>query len=441
MILLFNELNLSKPILKALEKQGYEKPTDIQEKAIPKLLEGRDLLGAAQTGTGKTAAFTIPILQKLSENPAPTKGKRPVRSLIIAPTRELAIQIGDSVKAYGANLNLRSVVIYGGVSQHPQTKKLKSGVDIIVATPGRLLDLIKQKHIDLRHVEHFVLDEADMMLDMGMIDDVKKIVKYIPKQRQTMFFSATMPRAIEKLTQEILNDPVKIEITPVSSTVDTIKQEVFFVDQGNKTNLLLHLLNNKEIETALIFSRTKHGANKIVKALMNNGINAEAIHGNKTQKARQRALSNFKSRKTKVLVATDIAARGIDIAELSHVINYNLPEVPETYVHRIGRTGRAGGEGVALSFCAHDEKSMLRGIEKLIGKKIEENTDNPYPLKDKSTKSAGRGSKSRGKGRPGKNRRNKSRRGKSSGQSENSNSSNKSNNNRSRGRRKSSRNS
>lgn len=440
MILLFNELNLSKPILKALEKQGYTNPTDIQEKAIPKLLEGRDLLGAAQTGTGKTAAFTIPILQKLSENPAPSKGKRPVKSLIIAPTRELAIQIGDSVKAYGANLNLRSVVIYGGVSQHPQTKKLKSGVDIIVATPGRLLDLINQRHIDLQHVEHFVLDEADMMLDMGMIDDVKKIVKFIPKQRQTMFFSATMPRAIEKLTQEILQNPVKIEITPVSSTVDTIKQEVFFVDQGNKTNLLLHLLNNKEIETALIFSRTKHGANKMVKALVNNGFNAEAIHGNKTQKARQRALSNFKSRKTKILVATDIAARGIDIAELSHVINYNLPEVPETYVHRIGRTGRAGGEGVALSFCSHDEKSMLRGIEKLIGKKVEENTDNPYPLKDKTAKPAGRGSKSKGKGRPGKNRRNKSRRGKSSGQSQNSNPSNKSNNNRARGRRKSSRN-
>lgn len=441
--MLFNELNLGAPILMALEKQGYTKPTDIQQQAIPQLLEGRDLLGAAQTGTGKTAAFTIPILQKLSENPAPKKGKRPVQSLIIAPTRELAIQIGESVRAYGANLNVRSVVIYGGVSQHPQTKKLRNGVDIIIATPGRLLDLINQRHIDLQHVKHFVLDEADLMLDMGMIDDVKKIVKFIPKKRQTMFFSATMPREIEKLTKEILVNPVKIEITPVSSTVDTIKQEVFFVDQGNKTNLLLHLLKNEDIETALIFSRTKHGADKIVKTLNNNDFKAEAIHGNKTQKARQRALSNFKSRKTRILVATDIAARGIDIADLSHVINYNLTEVPETYVHRIGRTGRAGGTGVAISFCSHEEKSMLRGIQKLIGKTLEENPENPFPLKDKSQKPGGRGSKSRGKGRPGKNRRNKNRRGKSSGESQNSSNSNKSNhsnknkNNRSRGRRKS----
>ena len=386
MILYFNDLNLIEPIQKALTAEGYEKPTPIQEQAIPKLLQGKDLLGCAQTGTGKTAAFALPILQNLASKKPLKKEKRQIKALVIAPTRELAIQIGDNFKKYSVNLRLETLMIYGGVSQHPQTKQLKRGVDILVATPGRLLDLINQGYIRLENVQHFVLDEADLMLDMGMIDDVKKIVQFIPNDRQTMLFSATMPQEIEKLTQSLLKDPVKIEITPVSSTVDTIKQEVYFVDKGNKTNLLVHLLKDEAIESALVFSRTKHGADKIVKSLGKAGFSAQAIHGNKTQKARQRALNNFKQRKTKILVATDIAARGIDIAELSHVINYNLPEVPETYVHRIGRTGRSGHSGVAISFSDHDEKSLLRNVQKLIGKNIPENTDHPYPLTNKPKK-------------------------------------------------------
>lgn len=369
----------------ALESAGYKKLTPIQEQAIPKLLEGHDLLGVAQTGTGKTASFAIPILQDLALDKNNTRKNRKIQSLIIAPTRELAIQIADSFKKYGKNLNLKSLVIYGGVSQHPQTKRLRQGVDIVIATPGRLLDLIQQKHVHLDSVRHFVLDEADLMLDMGMIDDVKKIVKFMPKERQTMLFSATMPKEIEKLTKALLNDPVKVEVTPVSSTVDTIEQKFYYVDQGNKTNLLLDLLKDSSIESALVFSRTKIGANKMVQALVNNGHRAEAIHADKTQRARQKALKNFKERKTRVLVATDIAARGIDISELSHVINYNLPEVPETYVHRIGRTGRSGHHGIALSFVSNNEKSMLRGIQQLTGKKLEEVTDHPYPLKDKSS--------------------------------------------------------
>src|SRR5690625_4234592 len=390
MILYFNDLNLIEPIQKALTAEGYEKPTPIQEQAIPKLLQGKDLLGCAQTGTGKTAAFALPILQNLASKKPLKKEKRQIKALVIAPTRELAIQIGDNFKKYSVNLRLKTLMVYVGVSQHPQTKQLKRGVDILVATPGRLLDLINQGYIRLENVQHFVLDEADLMLDMGMIDDVKKIVQFIPNDRQTMLFSATMPQEIEKLTQSLLKDPVKIEITPVSSTVDTIKQEVYFVDKGNKTNLLVHLLKDEAIESALVFSRTKHGADKIVKSLGKAGFSAQAIHGNKTQKARQRALNNFKQRKTKILVATDIAARGIDIDELSHVINYNLPEVPETYVHRIGRTGRAGDKGVALSFCAHEEKGMLKGIQKLIGQTIPENTDHHFPLKDTTTKPASR---------------------------------------------------
>lgn len=410
-LLLENTLNLIAPIHMALEAEGYTKLTPIQEMAIPKLLEGNDLLGVAQTGTGKTAAFAIPILQKLEVEKKETGDKRPVQSLIIAPTRELAIQIDDSFKKYAKNLNLRTLVVYGGVSQHPQTKKLRQGVDIIVATPGRLLDLVRQKHIDLKNVKHFVLDEADMMLDMGMIDDVKKIVKYLPKQRQTMLFSATMPKEIEMLTKTLLNNPVKVEVTPTSSTVDRIKQEVYFVDQGNKTNLLVHLLNNQAIESALIFSRTKRGADKLVNALKGQGFQAQAIHGNKTQRQRQTALKNFKERKTHILVATDIAARGIDISDLSHVINYNLPEVPETYVHRIGRTGRSGNDGIAISFCSHQEKSLLRGIQRLTGTTITEITDHPFPLTDTSSSSnsksrrnnRGRNSSNSGKsGRSGK---------------------------------------
>lgn len=402
----------------ALESEGYKKPTPIQEQAIPKLLEGHDLLGVAQTGTGKTASFALPILQELAQVKETSNKKRPIQSLIIAPTRELAIQIGDSFKIYSKNLNLKTLVVYGGVSQHPQTKRLRQGVDILVATPGRLLDLIKQKHIHLDQVKHFVLDEADLMLDMGMIDDVKRIVKYLPKNRQTMLFSATMPNEIEKVTKSLLNNPEKVEVSPVSSTVDTIHQEVYFVDQGNKTNLLIRLLKDDSIETALVFSRTKRGANNLVNALRNNGFRAEAIHGNKTQKARQRALKNFKERKTRILVATDIAARGIDIAELSHVINYNLPEVPETYVHRIGRTGRSGRDGIALSFCSHEEKPMLRGIQTLIGKTIEVNEDHPFTLKDTTIKPK-RNSRRRRSNSSSKNRNNN--KGKQSGNRSRSN--------------------
>lgn len=378
--MLFENLNIALPIQKALKSEGYTKATSIQEKAIPPLLEGKDLLGCAQTGTGKTAAFAIPILQGLSSELRNTKGTKHIKALILAPTRELAIQIEESFQAYGKNLGLKALVIYGGVSQHPQTAALARGVDILVATPGRLLDLINQKFIRLNHVQYFVLDEADLMLDMGMIHDVRRIIKFIPIERQTMFFSATMPNEIAKLADSILKNPVRVEITPVSSTVDIIEQSVFYVDKKNKTNLLIHLLKNKNIISALVFSRTKHGADKIVKALEKAGLQAQAIHGNKSQNARQLALNNFKERKTRILVATDIAARGIDVEELSHVINFDLPEVPETYVHRIGRTGRAGLGGIALSFCDHEEKSLLKDIQKLITKSIPLVDDHPYPL-------------------------------------------------------------
>lgn len=397
-----NNLNLIAPLQMALDEQGYTKFTPIQEQAIPELLAGNDLLGVAQTGTGKTASFALPILQTISSNVKVSKQKRRIKALILAPTRELAIQISDSFKTYGKHLKLRTLVVYGGVSQHPQTKRLRQGVDILVATPGRLLDLVHQKHIHLNDVEHFVLDEADLMLDMGMIDDVKKIAKYLPNNRQTMLFSATMPDEIEKLTETLLNNPVKVEVTPLSSTVDTIKQQIYFVEQNNKTNLLLHLLKDDTIESALIFSRTKHGANKIVSALNNNGFKADAIHGDKTQRARQKALKNFKERKIRVLVATDIAARGIDVAALSHVINYNLSEVPETYVHRIGRTGRSGQEGVAISFCSSEELGMLRGIQRLTGITLEEVSDHPFEaenLSDKAKKPARSRNRNRGRNR------------------------------------------
>jgi len=376
------KLNLIEPIQRALKAEGYTSPTPIQSMAIPPLLEGKDLLGCAQTGTGKTAAFAIPILQGLSYEQRSTKDRKEIKALIVAPTRELAIQISDSFKAYGKYLSLKTLVIYGGVTQHPQTKDLARGIDILVATPGRLLDLINQRFISLKNIKYFVLDEADLMLDMGMITDVRKIITYLPKERQTMCFSATMPTEIAKLANSILKDPVKVEITPVSSTVDIIEQEVYFVDKNNKTNLLIHLLKNKSIVSALVFSRTKHGADKIVKSLEKEGLMAQAIHGNKSQNARQLALNNFKERKTRILVATDIAARGIDIEELSHVFNYDLPEVPETYVHRIGRTGRAGLGGIAISFCDYEEKPLLRDIQKLITKTIPEIKDHPYPLID-----------------------------------------------------------
>lgn len=380
--MLINDLELIEPIKKALKDEGYTEATPIQEQSIPSLLKGLDLLGCAQTGTGKTAAFAIPILQGLSVNRKKQSSKRQIKALILAPTRELAIQISDSFNAYGNNLPLKTLVIYGGVSQHPQTKALISGVDILVATPGRLLDLIGQKYVSLKNIEYFVLDEADMMLDMGMIHDVRRIIKFIPDKRQTMFFSATMPREIEKLSASILTNPVKVSVTPVSSAVEIIEQSLYYVDKGNKKYLLVELLKDKSIESALVFSRTKHGANKIVSDLEKKGFSAEAIHGNKSQNARQKALKNFKEKKTRILVATDIAARGIDIDQLSHVINFDLPEVPETYIHRIGRTGRAGLGGVAISFCSFAEKPLIRAIEKLTSKPIPEVEDHDFPLKD-----------------------------------------------------------
>ena len=380
--MIFNDLNLIEPIQRALKSEGYSEPTPIQVKAIPILLEGKDLLGCAQTGTGKTAAFAIPILQRLSVEQRSNSERRQIKALVVAPTRELAIQISDSFKAYGKYLGFKTLVIYGGVTQNPQTRDLAKGIDILVATPGRLLDLINQRFVSLKDIKYFVLDEADLMLDMGMLKDVRKIITYLPKVRQTMFFSATMPKEIGDLANTILRNPIRIDITPVSSTVDTIDQEVYFVDKVNKTNLLVHLLRDKSISSALVFSRTKHGADKIVNSLEKVGLVAQAIHGNKSQNARQLALNNFKERKTRILVATDIAARGIDIEELSHVINYDLPEVPETYVHRIGRTGRAGLGGKAISFCDFEEKALLRTIQKLISKTISEVTDHPYPLVD-----------------------------------------------------------
>ncbi|GAB3273386.1 DEAD/DEAH box helicase [Larkinella harenae] len=376
----FTKLPLIEPILKALSAEGYTTPTPIQEQAIPVLLEHQDLLGCAQTGTGKTAAFAIPILQILHNQKATERGPKTVKALILTPTRELAIQIGDSFTAYGRFLELRHTVIFGGVSQHAQTQALKAGVDILIATPGRLLDLMNQRFIDLRHIELFVLDEADRMLDMGFIHDVKKVIAKLPTQRQSLFFSATMPPDVAKLADTILKKPVKVEVTPVSSTAETVRQSVYFVDKANKKRLLIHLLNDQSIGSVLVFARTKHGADRVAKDLSKAGIQAEAIHGNKSQNARQRALNNFKNRQTRVLVATDIAARGIDVEELSHVINYELPNVPETYVHRIGRTGRAGNSGFAFSFCDAEEKEYLRDINKLISKTIPVVDNHPYPL-------------------------------------------------------------
>ncbi|MGF1923417.1 MAG: DEAD/DEAH box helicase, partial [Bacteroidia bacterium] len=328
--MLFSELNLIAPILKALETEGYTQPTPIQEQSIPSILQKRDLLGCAQTGTGKTAAFAIPMLQLLNQPHLNTKGPKPIKALILTPTRELAIQIEESFKAYGRNLPLKHLVIFGGVGQKSQTDALHRGVDILVATPGRLLDLMNQGFVNLREIEIFVLDEADRMLDMGFIHDVKKIIAKLPAKRQTLFFSATMPTEIQKLSSTILTNPVKVEVTPVSSTAEKIQQAVYFVEKQDKKNLLIHLLKDKSIETVLVFTRTKHGADKVVKDLMKINVRAEAIHGNKSQNARQRALTNFKARTTRVLVATDIAARGIDVDELAHVINYELPNIPET---------------------------------------------------------------------------------------------------------------
>ena len=374
----FCDLGLNTPILKALEEQGYVKPSPIQEKAIPPALSGRDVLGCAQTGTGKTCAFAAPILQRLAAVNSP---KRPIRALILTPTRELAIQIDESFRAYGKYLKLRHAVIFGGVGQQPQVESLKKGVDILVATPGRLMDLHNQGFISLDSLEIFVLDEADRMLDMGFIHDVKKILTWLPPKKQTLFFSATMPPEITSLVNSLLKHPVKVAVDPISSPVEVIRQSVYLVDKGNKTSLLAHLMEQKRVKNALVFTRTKHGANKVARDLAKAGISAAAIHGNKSQTARQQALSDFKAGRIRCLVATDIAARGLDIEELSHVFNYNLPEVPETYVHRIGRTGRAGRCGEAVAFCDFGEKPLLKDIEALIGKKVPLVEDHPYPMR------------------------------------------------------------
>lgn len=378
--MLFKELNLIEPLLKALSAEGYTHPTPIQEKAIPVVLQKKDLLGCAQTGTGKTAAFALPMLQLLQEKQVPKNTRRNIRALILTPTRELAIQIRESFEAYGKFTGIRQTVIFGGVSQGKQVEDLNKGVDVLIATPGRLLDLVSQRIVNLQHIELFVLDEADRMLDMGFVNDVKKIIAKIPVKRQTLFFSATMPPEISQLANTILTNPVRVEVTPVSSTAEKITQAIYSVEKKNKPNLLIHLLQDKSIENVLVFTKTKHGADKLVKILAKANIEAEAIHGNKSQNARQRALTNFKSGDLRVLVATDIAARGIDVDELKNVINFELPNIPETYVHRIGRTGRAGASGTAWSFCDEEERPFLNDILKLTQQEIPLVEDHPYPL-------------------------------------------------------------
>ncbi|HEV8287362.1 MAG TPA: DEAD/DEAH box helicase [Chitinophagaceae bacterium] len=387
--MLFNNLQLIEPVLRALVHEGYTKPTLIQEKGIPVILQKRDLLACAQTGTGKTATFAIPILQLMHQqkeeefrdkNSVSRIGNSSVQTLILTPTRELAIQIEESFKAYGRYLNLKRLAIFGGVSQFNQVKALRGGIDILIATPGRLLDLMAQRHLSLHDIKYFVLDEADRMLDMGFVNDVKKIITKLPAKKQTLFFSATMPPEIRQLSNMLLVNPVTVEVTPVSSTVETAQQLLYYVEKQNKRSLLIHLLAEESIGTALVFTKTKHGADRIARDLFRAGIKAEAIHGNKSQNERQRALNNFKARRTRVLVATDIAARGIDIDELGHVINYDLPNIPETYVHRIGRTARAGASGTAISFCDYEEKIYLVDIQKLIGKKISIVKDHPYDV-------------------------------------------------------------
>ncbi len=375
----FDKLDLIEPILNALQHEGYTQPTPIQEISIPIVLKGNDLLGCAQTGTGKTAAFAIPILQQLYLNKGNERIPRKIKALVVTPTRELAIQIGESFAAYGRFMNLRHTVVFGGVPQSQQVGALKMGVDILIATPGRLLDLINQGYVKLGDISIFVLDEADRMLDMGFIHDVRKLIKLIPAKRQSLFFSATMPESIRVLASTILTDPKEVEVTPASTTAETVEQEMYFVDADNKKDLLIHILKDKSIATALVFTRTKHGADKVQRFLTKANIKAEAIHGNKSQNARQNALRNFKDRTTRVLVATDIAARGIDIDDLNLVINYEIPNIPETYVHRIGRTGRAGLEGKAVSFCDAEEREYLKDIQKLISIRIPLVNDHPYP--------------------------------------------------------------
>lgn len=426
--MLFKDLDIIKPILRAVEEAGYEQPTEIQENSIPVVLKGKDILGCAQTGTGKTAAFAIPILQNIVRDKE-KNDERNIKALIVAPTRELAIQIEENFAMYSKYLDIKDTVIFGGVNQSSQVRKIKAGVDVLIATPGRLLDLSNQKHVDLKNVKYFVLDEADRMLDMGMIHDVKKIISRLPKERQNLLFSATMPKEVMKLVNSILKNPVKVEVQPVSSTAEIISQGVYHVPKKNKKSLLIHLLKDESIKSVIVFSRTKHGANKIAKDLEKAGVAAAAIHGNKSQNQRQLALNNFKEGNIRVLVATDIAARGIDIDELSHVINYDLPDVAETYVHRIGRTGRAGASGVAITFCDEEEKAMFRSIEKVIGKSIPVLAEEEYeiiqpvvqPVQKKSNNQGNKNNKNRNyRGYRGNNRGSNKTKGKSNNRKENS---------------------
>ena len=373
----FDQLQLAEPLLRSLQTEGYTQPTPIQEKAITPIMEQRDLLGCAQTGTGKTAAFALPVLHLLYNRAKDSKSNA-IKVLVLTPTRELAIQVDESFRVYGKHTGVRTAVIFGGVSQRGQEADLRRNPDVVVATPGRLLDLIKQRIVSLSDIEIFILDEADRMLDMGFIHDIKRIIPMLPQKKQTLFFSATMPNEIQNLANSLLHDPVKVEVAPVASTADTIEQEVLFVEKNDKRNLLNYLLQDKEIKRALVFTRTKHGADKVVKELVRSGVKAEAIHGNKAQNARQRALEGFKEGRLRILVATDIAARGIDVDDITHVINYEIPNEPETYVHRIGRTGRAGATGKSISFCDEEERAYLKDIQKLIRKPVPMNDQHPY---------------------------------------------------------------
>ena len=380
--MLFEDLSLSKSIQRAVFEEGYTNPTPIQEKSIPIILSGKDLVGCAQTGTGKTAAFAIPIIHHLHRIVGSSKKTKQIRCLVVTPTRELAVQIGESFDTYGKYTNLRQLTIFGGVSQVPQVDQLKKGVDILIATPGRLLDLHKQGFVDFDHLHFLVLDESDLMLDMGFINDVKKIVKLVPTNRQTLLFSATMPMAIRELADSFLTKPEYVSVTPISSTAEIIQQQVYFVEKSDKRGLLYHLIRNENLSNVLVFVRTKHGADNVVKALKKQGVNAEAIHGDKSQTARQRVLDSFKNKEITVLVATDIAARGIDIESLPYVINFDLPNIPETYVHRIGRTGRAGNGGISISFCGKDEEVYWKDIQKLIKVNVKTIKDHPFPWKE-----------------------------------------------------------
>lgn len=425
----FKDLGLAEPILKALEAEGYTNPTPIQSQAIPILLKGKDLLGVAQTGTGKTAAFGIPILHHLYLSKNQQQKRRNIKALVVTPTRELAIQIGESFTAYGKHTGIRNTVIFGGVKQGKQVNTIRNGVDILIATPGRLLDLMNQGYISLRDIEYAVLDEADQMLDMGFIHDIKKIIAKLPPKRQSLFFSATMPKTIVELSRKILGDFEQVTIKPQQATAERVEQGVYLVAKSDKVKLLVHLLQDKMDDSVLIFSRTKHGANKIVKKLGQADIEAAAIHGNKSQTARQKALGAFKGGKLKVLVATDIAARGIDVEELSLVINYDLPNVPETYVHRIGRTGRASASGIALSFCDIEERAYLRDIEKLIKQEVPRLPDNPYQDESKETEQPRKPKKSNSSGSRNRNRNNHRRKNNTRPKNRNKTNSRRSNNN------------